>query len=179
MEESANKPVVLVVDDDAIVRMVVSNMLRKEGFAPQVAVNGREAIDKAEELLPDVILMDVNMPEMEGFEACERLKSNAATENIPVIFMTALDDDVDRVKGFDVGGEDYIIKPVNYKELLARTKRFIQKGKPAPSSTVLAQSLDNCLHLVEELLEEFDLPSDAQKTAHRLASDLRAAAGAI
>lgn len=175
MEENTAKPVVLLVDDAPTVRMLVSNLLRKEGFTPQMAVNGKEAVEMAEELQPNIILMDINMPVMDGFEACEILKSNVATKNIPVIFMTALDDDADRVKGFDVGGEDYIIKPVNYKELLARTRRFLEKDKSETASTTLAQSLDDCLHIAEEL-EKLVMPGDAKEMACQLASNLRAAA---
>ncbi len=175
MEQDTAKAVVLLVDDAPTVRMLVSNLLRKEGFTPQMAVNGKEAVEMAEELQPNIILMDINMPVMNGFEACEILKSNAATKNIPVIFMTALDQDADRVKGFDVGGEDYIIKPVNYKELLARTRRFLERDKSETASTSLAHSLDDCLHIAEEL-EKLVMPDDAKEKACRLASNLRAAA---
>ncbi len=174
MEQKTDKTVVLLVDDDPTIRMLVSNMLRNEGFVPQMVVNGKEAVETAEDILPDIILMDINMPVMDGFEACELLKSMAATKNIPVIFMTALGNDADRIKGFDIGGEDYIIKPVNYKELLARTKRFIRKGDSDTSSKVLPKSLDNCLQLVEEI-EKLDMPDDVEKMLHQLTSDLRRA----
>ncbi len=178
MEENTDKPAVLLVDDDPTVRMLVSNLLRKEGFTPQMAVNGKEAVEMAEEILPDIVLMDINMPVMDGFEACELLKSMAATKNIPVIFMTALGNDADRIRGFDVGGEDYIIKPVNYKELLARTKRFLKRDKAQMPLVALAQSLDDCLSLAETL-EDFDIPADAKETVSQLTSNLRVAVGAV
>ncbi len=176
MEQKTDKTVVLLVDDDPTIRMLVSNMLRNEGFVPKAVVNGKEAVETAGDILPDIILMDINMPVMDGFEACELLKSRAATKNIPVIFMTALGNDTDRIKGFEVGGEDYIIKPVNYKELLARTKRFLRKGDSGTSSKILPESLGDCLRLAEDI-EKFDMPDDVGKMVHQLTSDLKAAMG--
>ncbi len=116
---------VLIVDDDPSIRMLVSNMLRSNGFNPVVAADGSKGVELAKKEHPDLVLMDVNMPVMTGVEACKALKGDPESASIPVVFMTTLGSDSDRMNGFDAGGDDYVIKPVNYKELLARMQRYI------------------------------------------------------
>lgn len=115
---------ILIVDDiPANLELICSYLGGK--YHTAIAKNGEKAIQRAESLLPSLILLDVQMPGIDGYETCRRLKANPATEHIPVIFMTALTDTVNKVKGFDAGGVDYITKPVDGSELLARVNTHI------------------------------------------------------
>ncbi|HAZ44653.1 MAG TPA: hybrid sensor histidine kinase/response regulator [Cyanobacteria bacterium UBA11369] len=118
-----NKPeqnTILIVDDMPNNLGALLNYLTDFGFEVLVAEDGESAIEQVEYALPDLILLDVLMPGIDGFETCSRLKSNQATKDIPVIFMTALTDAEDKVKGFSVGGVDYVTKPIQQAEVLAR-----------------------------------------------------------
>jgi len=120
--DTAATGVVLIVDDTPINLGVLFDFLADSGFKVLIADDGESAIERAEYALPDLILLDVLMPGMDGFEACRRLKANGLTKEIPVIFMTALAETVDKVKGLQLGAVDYITKPVQHEEVLARVK---------------------------------------------------------
>ncbi len=122
---------ILIVDDNPTNISVIAEHLRKMGFRLRVAQSGERALKVMEdpENLPDLILLDVMMPEIDGFEVCRRLKANKVTENVPIIFMTALTETADKVRGFDVGGEDYITKPFQAEEVLARVKAHLRIHK--------------------------------------------------
>ncbi len=117
---------VLVVDDVPANVKVLLDFLSGHGFKVFTAKDGQSAIKKAEYSKPDLILLDVMMPVMDGFEACKVLKSQESTKYIPVIFMTALADSVDKVKGFDLGAADYITKPFEQEEVVARVANHIK-----------------------------------------------------
>jgi two-component system sensor histidine kinase/response regulator len=111
---------VLIVDDLPENASILFHFLSKEGFKILVAQDGKQAIQTLERARPDLILLDVMMPGLSGFEVCKLLKSQENTQDIPIIFMTALVDTVDKVKGFELGAADYITKPFQHKEVLAR-----------------------------------------------------------
>ena len=111
---------ILIVDDMPNNLGALLDYLTDFGFEVLVAEDGESAIEQVEYALPDLILLDVLMPGIDGFETCSRLKSNQTTKDIPVIFMTALSDAEDKVKGFSVGGVDYVTKPIQQAEVLAR-----------------------------------------------------------
>lgn len=111
---------ILIVDDTPDNIRFLSAMLLDQGYNVRKAINGPMALIAAQTLPPDLILLDVNMPEMSGYEVCQRLKSIPQTESIPVIFLSALDDVVDKVKAFEVGAVDYVTKPFQFAEVLAR-----------------------------------------------------------
>ncbi|UKP00078.1 hybrid sensor histidine kinase/response regulator [Nostoc sp. UHCC 0870] len=111
---------ILIVDDIPTNIKVLFVILNQAGFKVSVAKSGKSALRKAEETLPNLILLDVMMPDMDGFETCYQLKQNPKTKNIPVIFMTARSDLLDKVKGLELGAVDYITKPIEYQEVLAR-----------------------------------------------------------
>ena len=115
-----DKPTVLIVDDTPTNLGIVVEFLEENGFRVVVAQDGKEGLQRAVFIKPDLILMDVMMPGMDGFEATRQLKSIIATRDIPVIFMTALADNASRLEGFKVGGVDYVTKPLAMEELLAR-----------------------------------------------------------
>ncbi|XZN91257.1 MAG: adenylate/guanylate cyclase domain-containing protein [Microcoleus sp.] len=111
---------ILVVDDTPHNVRLLSTILTGQGYQVRKALNGQRALATVQEFPPHLILLDVMMPEMNGYEVCEHLKSSPTTSSIPVIFLSALDDASDKVKAFDVGAVDYITKPFQDKEVLAR-----------------------------------------------------------
>lgn len=127
------KATILVAEDNTMTLHVISGYLEKLGFHVITAENGEQVLSHLKESdLPDLILLDVMMPGIDGFEVCRRIKANPLTREIPVIFMTALTDMTHKVKAFEVGGSDYITKPHHYAEILARvnthlTLRTLQK----------------------------------------------------
>ena len=120
------RPTVLVVDDVPANLGVLIEFLGHTGFKVLVAESGQGAIEQLVYVKPDIILLDVVMPWPDGLEICRRLKRDAATRDIPVIFMTALTETVDKVAGFDAGGVDYVTKPVQPEEVLARVRAHLE-----------------------------------------------------
>lgn len=120
--ENTDTGIILLVDDNPTNLGVLFESLSDSGFKLLVAQDGESAIEQVSFALPDIILLDVMMPGIDGFETCRRLKANKKTQGIPVIFMTALAETVDKVKGFSVGAVDYITKPFQPEEVLARVR---------------------------------------------------------
>jgi len=118
----AKKEKLLIVDDTPDNLRLLSTMLESQGYQVKRAISGKFALEALQITKPDLILLDVNMPEMNGYEVCKELKSRWETREIPVIFISALDNVVDKVKAFDVGGVDYITKPFQFEEVLARIR---------------------------------------------------------
>ena len=117
---------VLIVDDDDINISTIKVLIEAAGYCTLAARNGRQALEVVANNIVDLILLDVMMPGMDGFETCEHLKKNEAYADIPVIFLTALTDTESLVLGFEAGGVDYITKPFQRAELLAKTKNHIE-----------------------------------------------------
>jgi class 3 adenylate cyclase len=111
---------ILVVDDTPANLQTLASILKEKGYRISVATNGRQALEVVEKVEPDLILLDVMMPEMDGFETCRRLKASEKWHAIPVIFLTAKTETADIVQGFELGAVDYVAKPFNTHELLAR-----------------------------------------------------------
>jgi DNA-binding response OmpR family regulator len=118
--KNEDKKTILIVDDQPDNLHVLIDYLAEYGFSIFVAQSGEEMLQRIERIQPDMILLDVMMPGIDGFETCRRLKENTTVKGIPVIFMTALTDTVDKVKGFETGGVDYVTKPLQHEEVLAR-----------------------------------------------------------
>ena len=116
---------ILVVDDTPANLQALAATLKEKGYQISVATNGKQALEAVTRIRPDLILLDVMMPEMDGFEACRRLKSTDATSDIPIIFLTARTETEDIVKGFELGAVDYVPKPFNAPELLARVNTHL------------------------------------------------------
>jgi diguanylate cyclase (GGDEF)-like protein len=117
---------ILIVDDVPDNLRVLSTLLNHNGYKVRSVIKGSMALRVAKAGFPDVILLDINMPEMNGYEVCEHLKSDPDTQDIPVIFLTALDEVIDKVKAFQVGGVDYITKPFQLEEVVARLNNQLQ-----------------------------------------------------
>jgi len=122
---SENGSTILVVDDTPANLGVLFDMLDRAGYEVLVSQSGASAIKRARHTQPDLILLDVMMPEMDGFETCRRLKAHARTRSVPVIFMTALSETVDKVTGLSLGAVDYITKPIQIEEVLARVRTHL------------------------------------------------------
>jgi signal transduction histidine kinase len=122
----SQSPLILIVDDNPTNIKVLFDVLEAEGCRTFIARSGEDALEKLEVLHPDVILLDVMMSGIDGFETCIRIKSNPHTQSIPVIFMTALSDTSDKIKGFSCGAVDYIAKPFQQEEVLARVKLHLE-----------------------------------------------------
>jgi DNA-binding response OmpR family regulator len=120
---------VLVVDDDPDILHFVRVNLELEGFETETAANGRIALDSAKERPPDLVLLDVMMPEMDGLTVLHRLRSAPATSNVPVILLTAKALAEDRVKGLNLGADDYITKPFDVEELMARVRTVLRRAQ--------------------------------------------------
>ena len=116
---------ILIVDDVVSNVLLLKVLLKNEKFKTVTASDGLEAIQQAEKELPDLILLDVMMPQMDGFETAMHLKNNPTTAGIPIIFLTALNSTQDIVKGFQAGANDFITKPFNKEELLVRVNHQI------------------------------------------------------
>ncbi|MFO7682121.1 MAG: hybrid sensor histidine kinase/response regulator, partial [Chloroflexota bacterium] len=120
------KPVVLIVDDDPTARQATKMLLLQQGYALYFAANGAEALACVPAVNPDVILLDVMMPGMDGFAVCEALKTAVSTQHIPIVLVTGLDSKEDLARGLDAGADDFIRKPVNGMELRARVRSMLR-----------------------------------------------------
>ncbi len=119
-------PRILLVDDDPTNLMLLEELLLCEGYEPLLAAAGLEALEVAAQSVPDLILLDVMMPEMDGFEVCSRLREDVRLQAVPVIFLTALDDDQSRLRGLEMMGDDYLTKPINSKLLLTKISSILR-----------------------------------------------------
>jgi PleD family two-component response regulator len=122
---SSPKGNILIVDDSLANLRLLTQMLAKRGYKVRPLTNGLQALEAAWLMPPDLILLDIMMPEIDGYEVCERLKADAQPRDIPVIFISALDETQDKVKAFTVGGVDYIPKPFQVEEVLARVETHL------------------------------------------------------
>lgn len=120
---------VLIVDDNDDNRQILAQVVEDSGCQSVLATGGEQALEYSESVKPDLILLDIMMPKMDGYEVCSRLKDNLSTKDIPVIFLTAKSDARDVVKGFEVGGVDYVSKPFNVIELTARIRNHLALKK--------------------------------------------------
>jgi len=121
-----DKAVIMIVDDNPDSLKLLSDILSEQGFQVRQALNGQLALAAAKQQSPDLFILDIRMPEMDGFELCRQLKNEATTCSVPVIFISGLNDSADKVKAFDIGGQDYITKPFEDTEVLARVKLHLE-----------------------------------------------------
>ena len=143
MEKYSSKTEILVVDDIPGNLNYISDILYNEGFGITVATNGQDAVDIALEKTPELILLDIAMPRMDGYEVCRILKSNPVSQEIPIIFLTAKDEHQDIVKGFQVGAVDYISKPFNTSELISRVRTHLELIRKSKELKQLNQKLED------------------------------------
>jgi two-component system, OmpR family, alkaline phosphatase synthesis response regulator PhoP len=148
MEETIYK--ILLVDDEEDILEFISYNLEKEGYKVFTAKNGLEAVASAEKNLPNLVILDVMMPEMDGIAACEEMRKNPALNNTVIAFLTARGEDYSQVAGFEAGADDYITKPVRPKVLVSRVKALLKRtGETTPAPvTVQNENTMNIGNLV-------------------------------
>lgn len=156
-EAAPKKEYILVVDDTPPNLQLLLTMLTRKGYEAQGVIDGLVALSDIQKRLPDLVLLDINMPNIDGFQVCQQLKSNVLTCEIPVIFISARDEVLDKVQAFAVGGVDYITKPFQIAEVLARienqlTLRRLQK-QLQEQNELLKQEINNRI-IAETLLQE-------------------------
>jgi len=127
-----NKRKILVVDDDPQVYRIVSRLLDADCYEVFTASQGKEALEKIPDLKPDMLLLDLMMPEMSGVEVCEKIKKNPSTKDIVVFILSAKDGQVDRRRCFEVGADDYISKPFHIASLARKIEFTFEKGQASP-----------------------------------------------
>ncbi len=165
---------ILVVDDEPDILELVQYNLEKEGFSVYTAGNGREAIEIATEVTPDLILLDVMMPEMDGMETCIEMRENSVLDRTIIAFLTARGEDYSQIAGFDAGADDYITKPIKPRVLLSRIKALLRRkgnatspGKVVETNTI---KIDRERYLVIKDGQEMSLPKKEFELLSLLAS---------
>ena len=128
---------VLIVEDEPDIRELVVHHLKREGYQVSAASSGEEALRQVQAAPPDLVILDLMMPAMDGLEVCRRLRQDPATVSLPIVMLTAKGDEVDRVLGLEIGADDYIVKPFSPKELLARVRAVLRRSRPAPGAAPL------------------------------------------
>lgn len=123
------RPKILVVDDEPEAVELVEFNLKQAGFEVGVAADGAEALKKARALVPNLIVLDLMLPEVDGLEVCKMLRRDSATTKIPIIMLTAKAAEIDRILGLELGADDYVTKPFSPRELILRIKRVLQRGQ--------------------------------------------------
>ncbi len=121
---------ILVIDDESDLVELLKYNLAKEGYNVEFAFNGFDGIKIAEVVKPDIIILDLMLPDINGYEVCKRMKQNSSLSGVPVIFLSAKQEEVDKILGFEAGAEDYIIKPFSVNELLARVRAILKRIPP-------------------------------------------------
>ncbi|HQE91950.1 MAG TPA: response regulator [Anaerolineae bacterium] len=163
MDGAASSPAnILIVDDTLFNVQFLADILTREGYAVQTATSGELALEAVQTLVPNLILLDIMMPGLSGYEVCERLKSQEKTCHVPVIFISALNQELDKVRAFAVGGVDYISKPFQIKEILARIETHLTLRR-------LQQQLEeNNASLQQEIVERTRVEADLRHYVERL-----------
>ncbi len=125
----AKKKILIVEDEKDIVEMIVYN-LKKEGYTTVSVLNGQRAVSLAKRERPDLIILDLMLPDIDGFEICKQLRNNEITGLIPIIMLTARSQEADKVTGLELGADDYVTKPFSPRELVARMKAVLRRHEP-------------------------------------------------
>lgn len=155
MADSSKAASILVVDDTIENLQLMASMLQQQGYEARPVPSGKLALQAIGHAPPDLILLDINMPEMNGYEVCQRLKADAKTRDIPVIFISALDEITDKVRAFALGGCDFVTKPFQYEEVVARVAsqlKLLEARRELERSYARLQELerlrDNLVHMI-------------------------------
>ena len=124
-------PRILVVDDDSHIRDVICFALEKAGMATTVARDGLQALDAFRQGRTDLVVLDIGMPEMDGLEVCRQIRKSS---EVPILFLSARDDEIDRILGLEIGGDDYVTKPFSPRELVARVNVILRRARPGSAA---------------------------------------------
>jgi two-component system alkaline phosphatase synthesis response regulator PhoP len=163
------KKTVLVVDDEQHIIELIQFNLESNGYEVITSENGEDAIVIAEEEMPDVIILDLMLPGIDGFEACKRIRNNEKTRKIPIIMLTAKGEEMDKVLGLELGADDYLTKPFSVRELIARIKAVLRRFEEMPKDVMKIIKVNDIVidaekhevmkngELIELTLKEFEL----------------------
>jgi len=121
---------ILIAEDDRRIASLVAMYLEREGFATRIAPDGRAALDCAQDSLPQLVILDLMLPGIDGWEVCRELRRRS---DVPILMLTARDDEIDRVTGLTLGADDYVVKPFSPRELVARVKAILRRARPQPA----------------------------------------------
>ncbi len=173
-------PDVLVVEDEPDIRTLIVHHLERDGFRCRAVASGAEALQRVRAATPDLVVLDLMLPGMDGLEVCRRLRADPGSARVPIIMLTAKADEVDRVLGLEMGADDYVVKPFSPKELVARVRAVLRRARPPATEQVLsggAITLDAARHHVtvggapvELTPKEFELLQALLESAGRVLS---------
>ncbi|MBI3628248.1 MAG: response regulator transcription factor [Candidatus Rokubacteria bacterium] len=171
---------VLIVEDEPDIRRLVVLTLEREGFRCRAAATGTEALREVKAKVPDLVVLDLMLPEVDGLEVCRRLRADRVTSALPIIMLTAKADEVDRVVGLEMGADDYLVKPFSPRELAARARALLRRVRQRETPRALSVgtlTLDADRHLVTAggqavplTPKEFDLLQALLESAGRVLS---------
>lgn len=151
-------PTILIADDNKQITSILEEYAKKEGFTPKVTFDGREAFELFQELQPDIILLDVMMPNMDGFEVCREIRK---TSNVPIIMITARGEDFEKIMGLDIGADDYIVKPFSPGEVMARVRSILRRIMREDGQKQQTYSYDN----LKVKLDDYTVTIDDQNVS--------------
>ncbi|WP_407332179.1 response regulator [Enterovibrio sp. 27052020O] len=172
LPENPNGPLILIVDDEPVNLQILNNFLRLEGYRVKAVENGRQAIEFVTQEKPMLMLLDVMMPELSGYEVCTHLRERYSRADLPIIMLSALGQVQDKVKGFDAGANDYLTKPFNKDELSARIRAYI-------NASLTEQERENNRQLIKEIHFREQVEAGLREVQNRLLGLLDSASEAI
>jgi two-component system alkaline phosphatase synthesis response regulator PhoP len=165
---------ILLVDDEKDILDLIGYNLEREGYEVQTAVNGRKALELARQFNPDLVLLDVMMPEMDGMEACREFREDPQFKNLIIAFLTARNEDYSQIAGFDAGADDYISKPIKPRVLVSRVKALLRRPLASESTQVstnqIGVTIDKDRYVVYKDGAELSLPKKEFELLALLAS---------
>ena len=175
----ASTPLILIIDDGPANIKMLEILLKAEKYKTLSASSGVQALEIIRDVVPDLILLDVMMPGMDGFEVCRKIKETESTENVPVIFLSAKTETNDIVKGFEYGAVDYITKPFNRIELMARVKTHIELKRSRENLNRSYQDLKNSQQKIIELERRNSILAMVATTNHEINQPLTVLSGSL
>jgi two-component system phosphate regulon response regulator PhoB len=173
------KAKILVVDDEPDAVELVAFNLRQAGYSVTTAAEGSEALQKARTQVPDLIVLDVMLPEMDGFEICKLLRHDPATARLPIIMLTAKAAEVDRVLGLELGADDYLTKPFSPRELMLRVKKVLGRGQPTAEARETMRFGDLLIDVPKHVVSWRGKPIELTATEFKLVTVLARRAGRV
>jgi DNA-binding response OmpR family regulator len=173
------KGTVLLIDDEKDILEMVRYSLEKEGFDAIMASDGQSGLDIANRHKPDIIILDLMMPGLDGVEVCKRLRSNAATRAIPIIMLTARAAETDRIVGLEMGADDYITKPFSPRELVARVKAVLRRTRPAEEPPQIIRQGDIVIDLSRHEVTCLGKPVSLTATEFKILQTLASRPGRV
>ncbi len=163
---------VLIVDDEKDIRELLEFHLQQQGFTTVMASNGEEALEKIDEKLPDLIILDLMMPKLDGAEVCRALKREEQTRRIPIIMLTAKGEEIDRVVGFELGVDDYVAKPFSPRELTLRVKAILKRVTTSTEPAEVLSFKDLLVDLARHRVTVANKPVELTSTEFKLLATL-------